>query len=904
MGRLDSQSEDYSRPPRWASWLLSRFSPPGLEDELQGDLLEMYAYWVKTVGVRAARWRYGLAVLQFIRPFMGLITNQSDDYSQTSVQRPQSLWANHRTTSILQPAMIRNYLQIAWRTMARNKVYSAINMGGLALGLAVAIFTGLWVRDELTFDQSFAHYDRLGQVIMYQTFSGQRGPQDGLPLGLADALRASYPDLKEVTTSSWNEERILAYGNQKITRQGNAVEPQFTRMFSLKMLQGVQDGLQNIHSIMLSASTATALFGQANPIGKLVRMDGKTGLTVTGVYEDLPANTSFYTQFKQVQFLIPLAYYGSEHEWVEASRTDWANNAWPIFVQLNDKANFDAISAKIKRVVANRRGVDGKPFQPELTLMPMKDWHLRSLFDRVRGSAGQIRLVWLFGLIGGFVLVLACINFINLTTARAGKRAKEVGIRKAVGSQRGQLAGQFMTESLLMVVFAFGLSLLVVYVSLPWFNTLADKSVQLPWNMSWFWLACLAFIGGTTGLAGSYPAFFLSGFQPVRVLKGRLSLPKRHWAISPRKGLVVVQFTVSVALIIGTLVVYRQIQFANNRPIGYTRSGLIDLVMNTPELHQNYNRLRADLLATGAIENMAESQSPLTEVWSNTYMYEWPGKEPNFKPIIGRVGVTHDFGKTVGFQVIAGRDFSRAYSLDSSGVILNESAVKTMGLSKPIGTLIREAGQPPRRVVGVVKDLLMQSPYSPVLPTVFQLSYNLVNIITIRLKSTVVPTDALKQVAAVFNQHNPNALFDYRFVDESFAQKFKTESRIGQLALVLASLAIFISCLGLFGLATFTAEQKTKEIGIRKVLGASVLNLWGLLSKEFVVLVIIAFFMATPIAYYFLSTWLQQYAYRTDISWWIFAVSGAGALVITLLTVSFQSVKAALMNPVKSLRSE
>ncbi|GAB3899115.1 ABC transporter permease [Spirosoma agri] len=861
----------------------------------------MYAYWLKTSGVRAARWRYGLAVVRLIRPFTSSVIKRSRTYPQQPAQPSEGRWVDVRITASLQPVMIRNYVKIAWRTVARNKVYSAINMGGLALGMAVAIFTGLWIRDELTFDRSFAHHDRLGQVIMYQTFSGQREPQDGLPLGLADALRADYPDLKEVAASSWDDERILAYGDQKIARHGNAVEPQFTRMFSLKMRQGVQDGLQNVRSIMLSASTATALFGQVNPVGKLVRIDGKNDLVVTGVYEDLPANTSFYTQFKQLQFLTPLAYYATENEWVGASRTDWANNAWLIFVQLHDKARFDAVSSKIKRVVANRRGVDGKPFQPELTLMPMSDWHLRSLFDQ---AGGQIQLVWLFGLIGGFVLVLACINFVNLSTARAGKRAKEVGIRKAVGSQRGQLAGQFLTESLLMVVLAFGLSLLVVWASLPWFNTLADKSVRLPWNAGWFWLICLLFMGGTTLLAGSYPAFVLSSFQPVRVLKGRLSLPKTRWVISPRKGLVVVQFTVSVALMIGTLVVYRQIQFANNRPIGYNRSGLIDLAMNTPELYHNYNRLRAELLATGAVLNMAESLSPLTAVWSNTYMYEWPDKAPTKKPIIGRVGVTHDFGKTVGFQVVSGRDFSRTYRSDSNGVILNESAVKVMGLSKPIGALIREQGQPPRHVVGVVKDLLMQSPYNPVMPTVFQLSYTMVSTITFRLNPTVATADALKQVTAVFNQLNPNAPFDYRFVDDTFAQKFKTEARIGRLALVLAILAIFISCLGLFGLASFTAEQRTKEIGVRKVLGASALHLWGLLSREFVILVTIAFFVATPIAYYVLSNWLQQYSYRTAISWWIFAVSGGGALVITLLTVSSQSVKAVLTNPVKSLRSE
>ncbi len=878
-------------PPLWADRLLRVFCPAELQEELLGDLHEQFEQQVAQFGESTARHLYIGEVIRFCRPYF--IARQVK--SQTSAPTTYSSIAS------LHPAMIRNYLKIAWRNGTRNKAYLTINVGGLALGMAVALFTGLWIRDELTFDQSFTHYDRLGQVVMYQTFSGQRAPQDGLPLGLADALRANYPDLKEVAASSWHDQRILAYGQQKITRQGNAVEPQFTRMFSLKMRYGVQDGLQNIHSIMLSASTATALFGQVNPIGKLVRIDGKNDLAVTGVYEDLPTNTTFYTQFQQLQFLTPLAFYASENEWVQASRTDWANNAWPIFVQLHKKARFEVVSAKIKPVVANQRGVDGKPFQPELTLMPMKDWHLRSLFNQ---PGGQIQMVWLFGLIGGFVLLLACINFINLSTAGASKRAKEVGIRKAVGSQRGQLATQFLTESLLTVGLAFGLNLLVVWRALPWFNTLADKSVQLPWRESWFWLACLVFVGATTVLAGSYPAFVLSAFQPVRVLKGRLSWPKTRWTISPRKGLVVVQFTVSVVLMIGTLVVYRQIQHATNRPIGYNRSGLIYLAMNTPQLYQNYNRLRADLLASGAVQNMAESLSPVTEVWSNTYLYEWPGKQPSAKPIIGRVGITHDFGKTVGFQLVAGRDFSRVYGSDSSGVILNESAVKTMGLKKPIGTLISEQGQPPRRVVGVVKDLLMQSPYNPVLPTVFQLSYTLVSTIIIRLNPTVTTADALKQVAAVFHRLNPNAPFDYRFVDDTFAQKFKTETRIGHLASVLAMLAIFISCLGLLGLASFTAEQRTKEIGVRKVLGASILNLWGLLSKEFVVLVSFAFLLATPIGYYLLSSWLEQYAYRTEISWWIFAVSGGGALVLTLLTVSFQSVKVALMNPVNSLRSE
>lgn len=798
--------------------------------------------------------------------------------------------------------MLTNYLKIAWRSLWRNRLYSLLNIGGLAVGMAVAMLIGLWVHDELTFDRSFANYDRLGQVLLYQTFSGERGPQDALPMGVAEELRSKYPDVQEVALSSWDAEHILTFGDQKIMLRGNSVEPQFTRMFSLKMVRGAQNGLQEIRSIMLSASAATALFGTADPIGKLVRIDSKNDLTVTGVYEDLPTNATFYTRFNKLQFLTPLAYFSSENPWVERNKDEWNNNSWPIFVQLKEQASFDGLSTKIRNMVADKRGAEGKPFQPELTISPMCDWHLHSLFDKARGWAGRIQLVWLFGLIGGFVLLLACINFTNLNTARSEKRIKEVGIRKAVGSLRGQLVGQFLSEAFLMVFLAFGLALLLVTGLIPWFNSLADKAVQIPWSQVNFWLIGGAFLGFTTLLAGSYPALFLSGFQPMRALRG-YSPKAIGGVIAPRKVLVVVQFAVSVSLIIGTMIVYQQIQYAKNRPIGYDRSGLIYLPMNTPELQQDYNRLRADLLETGAVEDMAESLGPITAVWSNTYEFEWPGKDPNYKPIIGRVGVTHDFGKTVGFQIAAGRDFSRAYSTDSSGVILNEAAVKTMGLKKPIGHTVSHNGRT-YQVVGVCKDMLMQSPYEPVLPTIFILNYNLVSTITIRLKPTLTTADALNQVAAVFKNHNPNAPFDYKFVDDTFEKKFKTEARIGSLATVFAVLAILISCLGLFGLASFMAEQRTKEIGVRKVLGASVLSLWGLLSKDFMRLVLVGCALATPLSWYVLENWLQQYTYRVAISPWVFVLAGVGALVITLLTVSYQAVKAALMNPVSSLRSE
>jgi putative ABC transport system permease protein len=801
------------------------------------------------------------------------------------------------------PKMLSNYLKIAWRNLLRNRVYSAINIGGLALGMAVAVLIGLWIHDELTFDRSFANYDRLGQVYMYQTFSGQRGPQDALPIALADELRRNFPDLQEVALSSWGDEHILAVGDQKLLRQGNAVEPQFTRMFSLRMQRGIQDGLHEVRSIMLSALTASALFGTTDPVGKLVRIDGKNDLTVTGVYEDLPANTSLYNGGSKLEFLTPLAYFAAENDWFARSSTVWDDNSWPIFVQLAGHARFNAVSAKIKQVVANKRGAEGRPYQPELTLLPMRDWHLRSLFDKARGGAGQIQFVWLFGLIGAFVLLLACINFMNLSTARSEKRAKEVGIRKAVGSQRGQVAGQFLTESSLMVGLAFGGALVLASLALPWFNTLANKAMQFPWHHAEFWVLCVCFIVGTSLLAGSYPALFLSGFQPIQVLKGRLVRQGGQGVLTPRKVLVVVQFTVSLVLIIGTMVVYRQIQFAKDRPVGYDRSGLITMTMNTPEIRQNYDRLRADLLLSGAVLNMAESQSPITSVWSNTSELLWPGKDPANKPVVSRTRITHDFGQTVGFQFVAGRDFSRAFPSDSSGIILNESAVKAMGLKQPIGALITENNRT-FHVVGVVKDLLMQSPYDPIRPAVFMLSYTIVNVITIRLKPTVATADALSRVAAVFQKHNPNAPFDYQFVDAAFAQKFDAETRIGTLSGVFAGLAILISCLGLFGLASFMAEQRTKEIGIRKVLGASVLHLWGLLSKEFIAIVGVAFLLAVPLTIWGAEHWLRTYTYKTTLPWWLFALAGTLAVGIALVTVSFQSIRAALMNPVKSLRSE
>jgi len=425
--------------------------------------------------------------------------------------------------------------------------------------------------------------------------------------------------------------------------------------------------------------------------------------------------------------------------------------------------------------------------------------------------------------------------------------------------------------------------------------------MAIPWSNIIFWLLAFGFTFFTGIVSGSYPAFYLSGFEPIKVLKGTFRAGR--FASLPRKILVVIQFSVSIALIIGTIIVFRQIQFAKDRPVGYNRDGLITIDMNTPDLYGKYEIIRNDLLATGVVENMAESSSPPTNIYSNNIGFSWEGKDPNSLPLFGTIGVTQDFGKTIAWQIKEGRDFSRDFKTDSSAMILNESAVKLTGLKKIIGQTIRW-DTTPHHVVGVIKDMVMESPYTPVKPTIFLMQPNWAGIITIRIKPSVAVRAALPKIETVFKKYDPGSPFDYKFTDQEYAKKFSDEERIGNLATFFAVLAVFISCLGLFGLASFVAEQRTKEIGIRKVLGASIPAIWRMLSRDFVVLVIISCLIAIPLAWYYLYQWLQKYEYRTEISWWVFILAASGALAITLLTVSFQAIKAALANPVKSLRTE
>ncbi len=770
---------------------------------------------------------------------------------------------------------------------------------GLATGMGVAILIGLWMWDELSYNKYHQNYNTIAQVWQNQIFNGVKGSQVSNPAVMGEEIRNTYgSDFKYVLQSSWTSTHILTVGEKKFNKEGNYFEPAVTEMLSLKMLRGTRDGLKDPHSILLSQSTAKAYFGDDDPMDQIIKIDNKQDVKVTGVYEDLPYNSSF----RNVNYLLPWDLYLITNEWIQKMENPWGSNFTQTYVQIADNVDMETVSAKIKDVKLNQLKDDGeKKYKPEVFLHPMSKWHLYSEFKNGINTGGRIEFVWLFGIIGVFVLLLACINFMNLSTARSERRAKEVGIRKSIGSLRGQLVAQFFSESLVVALLAFFLSLLLVQLVLPFFNQVADKKLAMLWTNPIFWFIGICFSVLTGIVAGSYPALYLSSFQPVKVLKGTFRVGR--FASIPRKVLVVLQFTVSITLIIGTIIVFRQIEFAKNRPIGYSPNGLINIYMSTQDIHKHFDAVRNELKNSGAIVEMTESGSPTTNVWNSNGGFDWEGKDPALAVDFPNNGITHEYGKTVGWEFKDGRDFNRELATDSSAFVINEAAEKFLGFKTTVGsTLIWE--NKPFIIIGIIKDMVVESPYEPVRPSLFHISKDDGNVMIIKLNSALSSHDAVSKVESVFKKFDTASPFEYKFVDEEYARKFGDEERIGKLATFFAVLAVFISCLGIFGLASFTAEQRTKEIGIRKVLGASVANLWQMLSRDFVLLVMVSCLISIPISYYFLNKWLLKYEYRTEIVWWIFAAAALGAMVITLLTVSYQSIKAAMANPVKSLRSE
>ena len=803
--------------------------------------------------------------------------------------------------------MLKNYITIAWRNLVKTKGYSFINIGGLAMGMSVAGIIGLWVNDELSFNTYHDNYDQIGQIMKAGTFQGKHySGQNYLQFPMLHELQTTYgTNFKYVVPRQGKYDAILSIDDKKISKTGTNIGEDGPEMFTWRMIYGTRAGLKDVQSIMISASTADALFGAGDPVGKIVKIDNEKEVTISGVFEDFPKNSDLYG----LQFARPWEAYLLSNPWVKDQ--GWQNHFFQIYVQIQPTANFESVDATIKNLEINAtRNLDYMKdwlkYNAEVHINPMSRWHLYSDYKEGTLQNGPIQLVWFIGSIGVFVLLLACINFMNLSTARSEKRAKEVGVRKTLGSGRKQLIAQFFAESFLVVIISFGFALLMVFATLPWFNTISQKAMQLPWQTAAFWIVSAWFLFVTGMLAGSYPALYLSSFNPLKVLKG--SYRTGRLASIPRKALVVLQFTVSIMLIASTGVIYHQLMFVKDRPVGYSREGLLMMQKKGKEFYEKFETLRTELKSSGSVEEIADAGGPITSTWSGNGGFSWKGFDPLDNNNFATLNVSADFGTTVGWTLIDGRTFSRDIASDSSAIVINESAAKQMKLENPVGETVHWTNlawnmDKDFHVVGVIHDMVMNSPFEPVTPAIY-LNMGGADWMYVRINPQMSTAEALPKIKATFNKVIPGAPFDYKFASQEYAAKFATEDNIGRLAVVFTTLAVIISCLGLFGLSSFVAEQRTKEIGIRKVLGASVPNLWRMLSGEFVVLIIVACVIAVPASYYFLSNGISRYEYRTEVAWWIFAAASAGALVITLATVSFQAVKAALTNPVNSLRTE
>ncbi|GAB3954406.1 ABC transporter permease [Spirosoma harenae] len=864
--------------PRLADRLLNWFCAPHLREEVLGDLQERYGLRVRQIGERKARRRYWLDVLAYMRPEF--------------IRRKPEEYPNPTNT-----LMLRNHFKIAFRNLIGGKSYSAINIIGLAIGMAGAALILVWLQNEVSFDKFHVHKDQLHQV--YGLTSNTDGAAFAIPVTsqpLGPSLKENYPEVEAVTRVKDIDKFLLRVGDKRFTGiEGAFADPPFLTMFSFPLVEGAQQNqLANSSSIVITEKLAKKLFGDEDALNKTIRLDSVDNFVVTGILKDLPPNTRF-----SFEYLLPWDY-------LKKLGTGWSNESWlsnntATFIRLKPAANSAAFSEKIKditRVHAGRNDVWTH------FIYPLSQWHLYGSFENGKPIGGRIETVRVFGIIAAFILLIACINFMNLSTARSEKRAKEIGIRKVAGAGRGLLIGQFIIEAFLTTCLSGAIALLIVQLSLPAFNTLIGTQLLIPYYNVQFWLVAFGFILFTSLLAGSYPAFYLSSFQPLGIFTKRFR--QTQLGVSPRKILVVLQFTFAIILVIATIIVRDQIIYAQERDKGYANNDLIH-VNFVGDIEKNYQPIKQALLNEGVATSVTKTLTSMTSEGWHTWGLRWPGEAPkDTNTTITLFSSDADLIKTAGLKLIEGRDIDiNKYPADSFSVVLNETAVKTMGFKHPIGQIISNRDEKISwQVVGVVKDYVVGSPYDKVPPIVIQGPGSWFNTMHIKFNPSRATADNLAMAEEVFKKYNPAYPFDFQFVDQEYAKKFDNEQRTKTLAGLFAALAVFISCMGLFGLTSFTVEQARKEIGIRKVLGATVGQIVALLSKDFLKLVLTAFFIAIPITWYAMNQWLQSYTYRIGISWWVFAIAGFLAVFIALLTVSFHTIKAAFVNPVKSLRSE
>ena len=785
--------------------------------------------------------------------------------------------------------MYKSYFKIAWRNLWKNKTTSFINLFGLAIGMAGVILIGAWVQNELSFEQFHANKDNLYKIYNRSAGPGEISTWDVTSGPLGKVLEKDFPEVKNTARIYWSTDLLFNYGDKNIKAKGNEVDKPFLTMFTFPLLEGdPAHALDDVNSIVLSEKFAKNLFGKTDAMNKIIKIDNKKSYKITGILKDLPNNTEF-----DFDFLLSLAnndrFYGGE---------SWEMGNFYTYVQLKPNTDISKFNDKIKNEIIKY----SPKAETQIFLHPISKWHLYSRFENGKVAGGRIEIVHLLMLIGALILLIACINFMNLSTAQSQKRAKEVGVRKVIGAGKGGLISQFLCESILVASIAGLIALGIVQLSLPSFNTLIEKSLLINYANPVLWISLIGFILFTGLLAGSYPAFFLSSFKPVKVLKG--SFKGTQNLFNPRKILVVLQFSVAIVLVVSTLVIYKQIQFVQSRDNGYNVNNLVEIPIEG-DIEKNYDLIKTELINSGAVTAISKTGFGVTLDGSNGGGFKWDGgdnESENLSFSIYRSG--GDFIKTMGMKLESGRDIDFAnYPGDSSSVMINETAVKSMGIKDAVGKIIRR-GEKPLTIVGVFKDFIIGSPYNEVNPMIV-LGYQKFNYNTVmRLSDQNSIAKNLNTAESIFKKYNPAYPFTFQFVDQEYAQKFKDEQQTGSLAALFAGLTIFISCLGLFGLAAFMAENRSKEIGIRKVLGANVGGIVRMLSKEFVILVFISILIAVPVGWWAMNKWLQSYTYRIDIGWQVFAITGLIAIAIALLAVSFHAVKAAIANPIKSLRAE
>ena len=785
--------------------------------------------------------------------------------------------------------MFKNYLKIAWRNLIRNKGFSILNIFGLSIGLTVTVLIILWMNHELSYDKFHTNKDRLYHVYNKYPIDGEIWTWNSTPKIMATTIKNNYPDVERVSRFFYDTSFLFSVGEKNLKITGTAVDPDFLHMFSFPLLKGNRNEvLGGPNSIVITQTLAKKLFSNEDPLGKAVKIDNTDVLTITGILEDLPENSEFH-----FEFLVPWKYL-TQKGWDDKS---WGNNSVSTYVMLKEGVDYDVFSSKIK---ALRKNHDKESPDMVTFLYPFQREHLYGEFENGIERGGRIDNIRMFGLIAGFVLLIACINFMNLSTARSEKRAKEVGVRKVVGARKSALVRQFIGESIMLSFISALLALVIITLVLPAFGRLINVQLSLGLTNPIFWVGSICLVIFTGVVAGSYPAFYLSTFKPASVLKG--TFKKVNALITPRKVLVVIQFTVAIILITATIVAKGQIDIALNRQTGYSKDNLIYSPMEG-EAREKYDLIKQDLLSSQTANAVTKTMSPITENWSNSWGMGWSGKDLDDKTLILRFSSDDDVVKTFGLELVEGRGFDKKrFPSDSTAMIINEAAVAHMKFEEPIGQIIEDMDNR-WHVVGVVKDFILTSPFGKIEPMIIHngLTENFINM---RLNSNRSTAENLASAEAIFKKYNPNYAFEYEFVDQQYARKFEDQKRTETLASLFSILTIIISCLGLFGLASYMAANRIKEIGVRKVLGASVPEITALLSKSFLKLVIIAFLIAMPISWYIMESWLQDFEFRIHISAWTFIIAGILAMGIALLTVSYQAIKAAIANPVKSLRTE